>query len=128
MLERNAMSSENPPRPPSTPPMGGGPLISVIIPCKDPGLGLRETLANIWAQIALPPEIIVVDGGSEDGSRVWLASPRARLGTLIMDNDKNVFEAMNKGLAAAKGEWVLFFGANDKFYHDAVLSRAAPAL
>ncbi len=128
MLRQIAMSTDTPPRANTTPPIGGGPLISVIIACKDPGPGLKETLANIWAQIALPPELIVVDGGSEDGSRVWLASQKARLGTLIMDNDNNVFEALNKGLAVARGEWVLFLGANDKFYHDAVLSRAQPAL
>ena len=111
----------------STPPQPGGssPLISVIIVCKDPGPRLKEAIASIWAQHVSPlPEIIVVDGGSEDGSRVWLVSQRPRLGTLIMEPDKGIYEAMNKGVAAARGEWVFFLGADDKFYHDAVLNRA----
>ena len=105
------------------------PLISVIVVCKDPGLRLRDALASVWAQHISPlPELIVVDGGSEDGSRVWLASQRARLATLVMEPDKGVYDAMNKGLAAAHGEWVLFLGADDKFPHDGVLSRVQSAL
>jgi len=54
-------------------------LISVVVVCKDPGMRLRDALASVWAQhISPPPELIVVDGGSEDGSRIWLASQRAR--------------------------------------------------
>ena len=105
------------------------PLISVIVVCKDPGLRLRDALASVWAQHISPlPELIVVDGGSEDGSRVWLASQRSRLATLIMEPDKGVYDAMNKGLAAAHGEWVFFLGADDRFFHDAVLNRTQSAL
>ncbi|MEO6876796.1 MAG: glycosyltransferase, partial [Opitutaceae bacterium] len=99
------------------------PLISVIVVCKDPGLQLREALASVWAQTSLVVEIIVVDGGSEDGSRVWLASQRAKLGTLIMEPDRGIYDAMNKGVAAAKGDWVFFLGADDRLCHDAVLNR-----
>ena len=105
------------------------PLISVIIVCKDPGLRLRDALASVWEQHISPlPEIIVVDGGSDDGSRVWLASQRARLATLVMEPDKGIYEAMNKGIALAHGEWVMFLGADDKLYHDAVLNRVQTAL
>jgi len=105
------------------------PLISVIIVCKDPGPPLKDALASVWAQHISPlPELIVVDGGSEDGSRVWLASQRARLATLVLEPDQGIYEAMNKGLAVAHGEWVLFLGADDKFPHDGVLSRAQSAL
>ena len=110
-------------------PPESSPLISVIVVCKDPGLRLRDALASVWEQHVSPlPEIIVVDGGSEDGSRVWLASQRARLALLIMEPDKGVYDAMNKGLAAAHGEWVFFLGADDKLYHDGVLNRAQPGL
>ncbi len=116
MLTVNAMSPDS------------SPFISVIVVCKNPGLRLREALASVWAQIAQPPELIVVDGGSEDGSRVWLASQRARITTLIMEPDTGVYDAMNKGLAAAHGEWVLFLGADDRLFHDAVFSRVQAVL
>ncbi len=125
MLRLNAM----PPESTSSLAAQTAPLISVIVVCKDPGLPLRDALASIWAQHISPmPEIIVVDGASDDGSRVWLASQRARLTTLIMEPDRGVYDAMNKGLAKATGEWVIFLGADDKFFHDGVLSRVQPAL
>ena len=117
--------------PESTPPIQSqsSSLISVIVVCKNPGLEMREALASVWAQHISPrPELIVVDGSTEDGSRVWLASQRARIATLIMEPDKGVYDAMNKGLAKATGEWVLFLGPNDKFFHDAVLNRVQTAL
>lgn len=105
------------------------PLISVIVVCKNPDLALRETLASVWAQHISPlPELIVVDGSTEDGTRVWLASQRARIATLIMESDKGIYDAMNKGLAKATGEWVIFLGADDKFFHDGVLNRVQTAL
>lgn len=125
------MPPDTPPTSNSTPPVGGGsaPLISIIIVCKDPGLRLRDALASVWGQHISPlPEIIVIDGGSEDGSRVWLASQRSRLATLVMEPDQGVYDAMNKGLAAAHGEWVFFLGADDKFFHDAVLNRTQTVL
>ena len=74
-------------------PPESSPLISVIVVCKDPGLRLRDALASVWAQHISPlPELIVVDGGSEDGSRVWLASQRARLATLLMEPDRGVYD------------------------------------
>jgi putative colanic acid biosynthesis glycosyltransferase len=90
---------------------------------------MREALASVWAQHISPaPELIVVDGSTEDGSRVWLASQRARIATLIMESDKGIYDAMNKGLAKATGEWVIFLGADDKFVHDGVLNRVQTAL
>jgi putative colanic acid biosynthesis glycosyltransferase len=110
-------------------PADSSPLISVIVVCKDPGLRLRDALVSVWAQhISPPPELIVIDGESNDGSRVWLASQRARLATLVMEPDQGVYDAMNKGLAAAHGEWVFFLGADDRFPHDAVLNRAQTVL
>jgi len=105
------------------------PLISVIVVCKNPDLALRETLASVWAQHISPlPELIIVDGSTEDGSRVWLASQRTRIASLIMESDKGIYDAMNKGVAKATGEWVIFLGADDKFVHDGVLNRVQTAL
>jgi len=105
------------------------PLISVIVVSKNPVLSLRETLASVWAQHISPlPELIVVDGSTEDGARVWLAAQRARIATLIMESDTGVYDAMNKGLAKATGEWVIFLGTDDKFFHDGVLNRVQTAL
>jgi putative colanic acid biosynthesis glycosyltransferase len=115
MLAPNAMSA---------PP----PLISVIVVCQNPGPRLRDALASIWAQSGPPPELIVIDGASTDGTREWIETQRARLAALVSEPDTGVYDAMNKGLALAHGEWVLFLGADDRLAGDHVLREAGPLL
>jgi putative colanic acid biosynthesis glycosyltransferase len=115
MLGRNAMSAPTP-------------FISVIVVCKNPGARLKATLASIRNQHEFEPELIVVDGGSTDGSRAWLESQRSQIATLISEPDRGVYDAMNKGLSFARGEWVLFLGADDQLADAEVLCRARDLL
>ena len=91
--------------------------------CKNPGEQLRATLASVWAQLHVSAEIIVIDGGSTDGSVAWLETQRARLAALISEPDEGVYDAMNKGVARARGDWVYFLGADDRLVGDMVLSE-----
>jgi glycosyltransferase involved in cell wall biosynthesis len=97
------------------------PIISVIIVCKNPGPRLPAALASVWGQGQVQAELIIVDGGSTDGSREWLESQRGRIATLVSEPDRGVYDAMNKGVALAHGEWVLFLGADDRLAGDTVL-------
>ena len=65
----------------------------------------------------------MIDGGSTDGTREWLEARRDRIGTLVSEPDGGVYDAMNKGVAAARGDWVLFLGADDRLVGDMVLSE-----
>jgi len=103
------------------------PLISVVLVCRNPGPRLHEALASVWAQTGVEFEAVVVDGASTDGTREWLETQQSRLGTLISEPDTGVYDAMNKGLAAARGDWVLFLGADDRLT-DSVLRQIAPVL
>lgn len=104
------------------------PLISVVLACRDPGTRMRDALQSVWAQRDADCEAVVADGASTDGTLEWLESQRARLGALVSEPDHGVYEAMNKGIAAAHGEWVLFLGADDRLAGDDVLARAAAML
>ncbi len=104
--------------------MSAAPPLSVILVCKNPGPRLQAALGSVWEQLHVDPEIIVVDGGSTDGSREWLESQRGRLTTLISEPDTGIYDAMNKGIARATGEWVIFLGADDRLVGDMVLSEA----
>lgn len=104
--------------------MSAAPTLSVIVVCKNPGRRLHASLASVWEQCHVQPEIIVIDGASTDGTREWLDAQRARLTTLVSEPDGGVYEAMNKGVAAAHGEWVLFLGGDDRIVGDMVLSEA----
>jgi glycosyltransferase involved in cell wall biosynthesis len=100
----------------------------VIVVCRNPGRRLRRTLESVWAQRGTQPDLVVVDGASTDGTREWLERERPRIGTLISENDSGVYDAMNKGVAAAKGDWVLFLGADDALASEIVLSEMISAL
>jgi glycosyltransferase involved in cell wall biosynthesis len=104
--------------------MSAAPALSVILVCKNPGPRLQAALASVWAQLHIHPEIIVIDGGSTDGSREWLTAQRARLATLVSEPDAGLYPAMNQGIALATGAWILFLGADDRLVGDMVLSEA----
>lgn len=110
MLLRNAMSA--------------APAISVIVACKNPGARLHASLESVWQQRHVRPELVVIDGGSTDGSREWLETKRTQLGGFATGPDGGVYEAMNRGVALARGEWVLFLGADDRLAGDMVVSEA----
>ncbi len=104
--------------------MSHAPTLSVIVVCKNPGARLHAALGSVWAQRDVALELIVVDGGSTDGTRAWLESQRSRIATLIAEPDRGVYDAMNKGVAAARAEWIYFLGADDRIAGDTVFSTA----
>jgi glycosyltransferase involved in cell wall biosynthesis len=103
--------------------MSAAPILSVIVVCKNPGPRLATALASVWEQREIEPELIVIDGASTDGTAAWLAARRDRCATLVSEPDGGVYDAMNKGLAHAHGEWVYFLGADDRVAGDTVLSE-----
>ena len=100
------------------------PFFSIILVCRNPGPRLQVALGSVWAQRDAAYETIVIDGASTDGTREWLETQRPRIATLRSEPDRGIYDAMNKGLAAASGEWVLFLGADDRFASDSVLREA----
>jgi putative colanic acid biosynthesis glycosyltransferase len=104
------------------------PLISVIIVCRNPGPPLQAALGSVWTQRGSDFEVVVVDGASTDGTPEWLKTQRDLLGVLISEPDAGIYDAMNKGITVARGEWVLFLGADDRLAANDVLALAAGIL
>lgn len=99
------------------------PTFSVIVVCKNPGPRLPAALASVWEQAGCTLELIVIDGASTDGTREWLETQRPRLAHFVSEPDRGVYDAMNKGLAFARGEWVLFLGADDRLVGSNILNE-----
>lgn len=85
---------------------------------------LPATIDSISEQDYPALEYIVVDGGSSDGTLEIVNQRRDRVDTLITGPDSGIAEAMNKGLAQATGDLVLFLHADDRFADAHALNRA----
>lgn len=85
--------------------------------------GLFFTLDSLFnKQTFIDYESIVIDGGSDDGSLEVLKSYDYRIGYWVSEKDSGIYNAMNKGLSRAKGEYVLFLNSGDCLIND-VLSK-----
>jgi glycosyltransferase involved in cell wall biosynthesis len=92
------------------------PLISVITVALNAAQTISDTLASVAQQQAsFGIEHVLVDGGSSDGTRQlidrWAAASQSM--QRIFEPDAGIYDAMNKGLRAARGEYVLFLNADD---------------
>ncbi|HTR30433.1 MAG TPA: glycosyltransferase family 2 protein [Puia sp.] len=100
------------------------PRVSIIIPCYNAGQLLAECLDGVLAQEYENKEVIIVDGASADGT-VEIAGRYAAEHACIRwvsERDRGVYDAMNKGVGMATGEWVYFLGADDRLYDPLVLA------
>jgi len=92
--------------------------------------GLIKTYDSLRIQIELKARVewIVVDGNSTDGSIDFLHSISSEIDKLIVESDKGIYDAMNKGLSAATGEYVWFMNSGDSFYNDLSVDRVCNAI
>ena len=100
------------------------PLFSIIIPTFNAGEALRHSLDSVLAQTGADYEILVVDGASTDETIALLSSHGDGV-AWSSEPDNGVYDAMNKGIARATGEWLYFLGAGDLLRPD-VLRAIAP--
>lgn len=85
--------------------------------------GLQRTVASVTAQTWHDWECIVVDGGSSDGTQQWLSGLHQPALRWISEPDGGVYDAQNKGIRMAKGDYCFFLNAGDVFCTDDVLER-----
>ncbi|MCB8994777.1 MAG: glycosyltransferase [Bacteroidales bacterium] len=95
--------------------------ISVITVVYNAGKFLERTLISIQSQKFSELEYIVVDGGSKDNTLELIKNYQSIISKWISEPDDGLYSAMNKGLAMASGEYVLFLNAGDEFYNENVL-------
>lgn len=88
---------------------------------------IEDTLRSVASQHYSEIEHIVVDGGSTDGTLKIIERHRDRIATLIAEPDRGIYDAMNKGIAAATGEIVGMLNADDVYIDEHVLEKIARA-
>lgn len=90
--------------------------------------GLRKTLESVAGQTYQDFEYLVIDGGSSDGSKALIDSYQNRIDYWVSERDKGIYNAMNKGILAAKSDFVIFMNSGDVFYNENVLQTVVDQL
>jgi len=104
------------------------PLISVIVAVFNGEKTLQQFIDSFAQQSYANKELIVIDGASTDGTVNLLEANSNHISYWVSESDKGVYNAWNKGLLQAKGEWICFIGADDYFWDTQVLARMAAQL
>jgi glycosyltransferase involved in cell wall biosynthesis len=104
------------------------PLISVIVAVKNCGATIDACLESFRLQTYSYKELIVVDGASSDSTVETLTRRSSELSYWISEPDAGIYSAWNKGLRVARGDWITFLGADDRFADRDVLQTMASAL
>lgn len=94
------------------------PKISIIIVTLNVHNLIQNCLNSIYKQQYPKIEIIVIDGGSTDGTVEILRSNKNKLAHSSSEQDNGIYYAMNKGLEHISGDWVYFLGADDELFDE----------
>jgi glycosyltransferase involved in cell wall biosynthesis len=105
-------------------------LFSTIMVCRNAAVTIDAAIDSVAAQTWTGVELVVIDGGSTDGTVQKLAAWAAKLDgrmSWISEPDQGVYDAMNKGIVRARGRYLHFLNADDQYADDGVLERVAGA-
>lgn len=99
------------------------PKFSIITINYNNKLGLQKTIDSLVNQTFTDYEYIVIDGGSTDGSKDVIEKYSDRITYWVSEKDNGIYNAMNKGIVKAKGEYCLFLNSGDWLVSNDVLNR-----
>ncbi|MEO6719099.1 MAG: glycosyltransferase family 2 protein [Ferruginibacter sp.] len=99
------------------------PLLSIITVNYNNATGLQKTLQSVFAQTFTGYEYIIIDGGSTDRSKALIGEYADRLAYWVSEKDNGVYDAMNKGISIAKGNYTMFLNSGDFLLDENVLLK-----
>lgn len=106
----------------------GLPKISVITVCYNAEKTIEATIRSVLSQTYTNIEYIIIDGGSSDNTIKIIKEYLSQIAYFISESDKGVYDAMNKGIKAATGDWINFMNSGDSFYDDNVITKISKSL
>lgn len=97
------------------------PSVTVVTVVYNDAQNIEKTLLSVINQKYPNLEYIVIDGGSTDGTVDIIKKHENNITYWISEKDKGIYDAMNKGIDLASGEWINFMNSNDLFYHSTTI-------
>jgi glycosyltransferase involved in cell wall biosynthesis len=104
------------------------PLITVVTVVYNDAGGIRGTIESVVGQTYKHVEYIVVDGGSTDGTLSIIKEYASSIAMVISEKDTGIYNAMNKGIRHASGDYINFMNSGDTFAERTTLREVAPLL
>ena len=108
--------------------MTAHPRFTVVVAVRNGVQTLQRCLDSVFEQRTTSVGVIVMDGGSTDGTIAILEQDTDRIGYWETSPDRGICHAWNKAIDHVTGEWVVFLGADDALASGDVLERAGPLL
>lgn len=92
------------------------PKLSIVTIVYNNVKDIERTMLSVLNQTYKNIEYIIIDGASTDGTKDVIYNYRSRLAQFISEPDKGIYDAMNKGLSLATGDYILFMNSGDEIY------------
>src|SRR5690606_40314490 len=99
------------------------PKISIITIVYNNVHEIGITIASVACQRYANIEYIVIDGQSTDGTMQVIQEHASHIDVLVSEKDKGIYDAMNKGLSRATGDYVLFLNSGDELFDEHTLDH-----
>ncbi len=99
------------------------PLVTVVTVVYNDAEGLRKTIESVIGQTYDNIEYIVIDGGSTDSTLMVIGEYEDKIDYWQSEPDRGIYDAMNKGVELAAGEWLNFMNARDAFYEQDTVEK-----
>ncbi len=99
------------------------PVLSVITVVYNNVKDIERTMMSVLGQTYPAIEYIVIDGASNDGTLQVIEKHKDKLAKLISEKDRGIYDAMNKGISIATGDYIIFMNSGDEFYASDTVER-----
>lgn len=99
------------------------PKFSVITVCYNAEATIEDTIQSVISQTYHHVEYIIVDGASKDRTMDIVNRYREHIAIIVSERDKGRYDAMNKGIGLATGDYLCFLNAGDSFHEDDTLQQ-----
>jgi glycosyltransferase involved in cell wall biosynthesis len=99
------------------------PLVSIITVVRNGEDCITKTIESVLSQSYNNIDYVIIDGASKDDTINIIKSYGSRISTFISEPDKGIYDAMNKGIDAAKGEWIAFLNAGEAYVNTDIIEK-----